>query len=188
MFDLLDDIKKNIDDKVPRFGMYLNIINILLLSTLSFFLCILILSYQKNEANPQVFKFVGTLGATIIVLFYIKNMSRINLFMRSNWVSLTNTQKTALFVAVFGIVINLLITYFRSRAIFNNFSKNTNILIILTGITLSITVARIIHSITTFNDYIKDKNRDQIYHQLNTKLNTSKLEEIKQTIEGGVKK
>ena len=62
IINLADDIKNNVDKKIPNFEMYINLIHILLSCYMLYLLIILIISYQNNNPNQFVFLQVATIG------------------------------------------------------------------------------------------------------------------------------
>lgn len=188
MFDFLDNVKKNIDNNVPQLELYINIITILMLCALVYLLCLLLISYNNNEDNNKVFNYVKIIGFVMLIMFYVKNMSRINLFMRSQWVSLDNKQKKFFIILVSTILINLGIQSYRNHIFKNNSTKplHINMLIILTGIILSSTVSKTIDSVINLRDYVRNNRKNQVYNKLNRELSYAKLNEIKMYVEKDV--
>uniref|UniRef100_A0A6C0M0K0 Uncharacterized protein n=1 Tax=viral metagenome TaxID=1070528 RepID=A0A6C0M0K0_9ZZZZ len=178
IINLADDIKNNVDKKIPNFEMYINLIHILLSCYMLYLLIILIISYQNNNPNQFVFLQVATIGTIMLVIFYIKNMSRINLFLKSQWASLNKAQHIIFIITILTIILNAVIANLRK----NDFIKVVNVLIICTGIIISMTVAKIIYSIRNFYDYIKNKDSNQFYYKLNKKLSYAKLDELNKSI------
>jgi cytochrome bd-type quinol oxidase subunit 2 len=186
MFDILEDIKKKITDKVSNFDLYLNICITLVLLATCYYMILLIASYVNREANDRAFKVANILGIVSLVLFYIKNMSRVNLFIKSQWVSLDKNQRIILLTFIVMFIVNFIIRTMREDAINTKFLNSTNMLIILTGLMLSITIAKTINSVVYMKDYVKNNKKNQLYYNLNRELSVSKLNTIKTSLESDI--
>jgi hypothetical protein len=110
-------------------------------------------------------------------------MSRINLFMKSQWLSLDKEQRSFFVITVFTLLMNIGIGYYRKRAIANDFNKSIYMLTFLSGIILSLTVAKTVDGIMNLRDYVKNNHKNQMYNKLNKELSYAKLNEIKLLIE-----
>lgn len=183
MFDFLDNIKKNIDKNVPQLELYINITSTFLSCVLVYLMCLLLISYNNYKSNDSVFKYVSIVSLIMLSLFYVKNMSRINLFMRSQWISLDKKQRSFFVIMVFTLLMNIGIGYYRKRAIANDFNKSIYMLTFLSGIILSLTVAKTVDGFMNLRDYVKNNQKNQVYNKLNKELSYAKLNEIKMYIE-----
>lgn len=186
MFDTLENIKKQITDKVSNFDLYLNICITLVLLAMCYYMTVLVASYINRDANDRAFLMTNILGIVSIVLFYVKNMSRINLFIKSQWVSLDKSQKIILVSIILISIVNIIIRVMRNDAISSKFLNSSNMLILLTGLILSITIARTINSVMNIKDYVKNNKKNQLYNKLNRELSVSKLNSIKASIESDI--
>lgn len=183
MFDFLDNVKKNLDKSVPQLELYINIITTVLLCVMVYLMCLLLISYNNNESNDSVFHKISIIGIIMLIMFYVKNMSRINLFMKSQWVSLDKQQRSFFVITMFTLLMNIGIGYYRKRAIANDFNKSIYMLTFLSGIILSLTVAKTVDGIMNLRDYVKNNHKNQVYSKLNKELSYAKLNEIKMYIE-----
>lgn len=185
MFDVLDKVKKNIDNTVPQIELYINIMITILQCVLVYFMCLLLIGYNNSESNDKVFTYIRIISIVLLLMFYFKNMSRINLFMKTQWVSLDKRQKIFLFTIIGTLLVNIGIQYYRNHVFTNNSFDTIHIyiLIILTGAILSFTVAKTIDSIVNLRDYVQNNKKNQVYHKLNKELSYAKLNEIKMYIE-----